>query len=44
MKVVLKQKPYNFGLMSKTKFQIEFELQIKNSSRFSNKSILGIFV
>ena len=26
--------PYNFVLISKAKFQIEFELQIKTSSRF----------
>jgi len=44
MKVVPKQKPYNFILISKTKFQIEFELQIKTISRFSNKFILEIFV
>jgi len=43
-KVVPKQKPYHFVSISKTKFQIEFELQIKTSSRFSNKFILGIFV
>ena len=43
-KVVPKQKPYNFVLISKTKFQIEFELRIKTSSRFSNKFILGIFI
>jgi len=34
MKVVPKQKPYNFVLISKIKIQIEFELQIKTSSRF----------
>jgi len=43
-KVVAKQKPYNFVLISKTKFQIEFEIQIKTSSRFSNKFNLWIFV
>jgi uncharacterized protein (DUF1919 family) len=43
-KVVLKQKPYKFVLISKTKFPIEFELQIKTSSRFSNKFNLEIFV
>jgi len=36
--------PYNFVLINKAKFQIEFESQIKTSSRFLNKSILGIFV
>jgi len=36
--------PYNFVLISKAKFQIEFEPQIKTSSRFLNKFILGIFV
>ena len=35
---------YNFALMSEAKFQIEFESQIKTSSRFLNKFILGIFV
>ena len=35
--------PYNFVLISKAKFQIEFESQIKTSSRFLNKSILGFF-
>ena len=43
-KVVPKQKPYNFVIISKTKFHIEFDLQIKTSSRFLNKFILGIFV
>jgi len=43
-KIVPKQKPYNFVLISKTKFQREFELQIKTSSRFLNKFNLGIFV
>ena len=36
--------PYNFALISEAKFQIEFESQIKTSSRFLNKFILGIFV
>jgi len=36
--------PYNFILISKAKFQIDFEIQLKTSYRFSNKSILGIFV
>ena len=35
---------YNFALRFKFKFQTEFELQIKTSSRFLNKFILGIFV
>ena len=43
-KVVPNQKPHNFVLISKTKFPTEFELQIKTSSRFSNKFNLGIFV
>jgi len=35
---------YHFVLRSKSKFQIEFELQIKTSVMFLNKSILGKFV
>jgi len=35
--------PYNSVLISKAKFQIEFESQIKTSSRVLNKFILGIF-
>ena len=35
--------PYNFALRSEAKFQLEFESQIKTSSRFLNKFILGIW-
>jgi len=35
---------YNFAIRCKFKFQTEFELKIKTSSRFLNKFILGIFV
>ena len=35
---------YNLALRCKFKFQTEFESQIKTSSRFLNKFILGIFL
>ena len=43
-RVVLHKIPYHFALISEAKFQIEFESQIKTSSRFLNKLILEIFV
>jgi len=43
-RIVSHKIPYNFALRSEAKFQIEFESQIKTSSRFLNKFILGIFV
>jgi len=43
-RIVPHEIPYNFALISKAKFQIEFESQIKTSSRFLNKFILRIFV
>jgi len=41
--IVLHKILYNFALRCKFKFQTEFESQIKTSSRFLNKFILGIF-
>jgi len=43
-RIVPHEIPYNFVLISKAKFEIEFESQIKTSSRFLNKSILGNLV
>jgi len=40
IKIVPKQKPYNFALSRIHKFQINFEIQLKTSYRFLNKSIL----
>jgi len=44
MKVVPKQKPYNFALSRIHKFQLDFEIQLKTSYRFLNKSIFGNLV
>ena len=44
IKIVVKQKPYNFALSRIHKFQLDFEIQLKTSYRFLNISILGNLV